>query len=353
MAINRSKLELHNINKKSDIGLCRRKAVGLAKQLGFNDVNSGEIAIIITELATNVLKHGGGNGKFLINKIDNDESNQGIEIWCCDSGLGFEDFDKASKDGYSDTESLGIGIGSIRRFSDEFDLNPETPETIKNFINENENIFNNCIRSRKWVPKSKWIQKNKNIIIGAASRPIPTELLNGDDYIITHLSSTEILIAIIDGLGHGKHANIAADLATEQILLKRDQPIDLIMQHTHNVLKGTRGAVAGICKIDTDKKKLLFTGIGNIEGQVINTVSTKSLISFGGIVGHNIRTPRVFEFDFKEGYNLCMYSDGIVSSWKDEEIDWTEHPQINAEKILNKKSRNSDDATIIIISYTT
>ena len=34
------------IENESDIGICRRKSVSLAKQIGFDDVKSGEIAII-------------------------------------------------------------------------------------------------------------------------------------------------------------------------------------------------------------------------------------------------------------------------------------------------------------------
>ena len=353
MDLNRSQIQLLNIRNKSDIGMCRRKAVSFANQLGFSDINSGEIAIIVSELASNVINHGGSNGKFLINIINNIDDVQGIEIWCCDSGKGFDNIQKASEDGYSNKTSLGLGIGSIRRFSDEFDINPELPENLKSFLGDESKILKNCIRCRKWVTKSNLIIKNKNIKIGAASLVAQGEILNGDSYVITHLSSTEILIAIIDGLGHGKYANFASSLAKEHILLKSEQAIDLILQNAHNALKGSRGAVLGICKINTEKRKLMFTGIGNIEGQVFNRNESKSLISFGGIVGHNMRTPRIFEFDFKEGYNLCMYSDGIKSSWKNEEVDWNEHPQINADKILINNSRNNDDATIIIISYTT
>jgi len=75
------------------------------------------------------------------------------------------------------------------------------------------------------------------------------------------------------------------------------------------------------------------------------------LLSYGGIVGHNIRSPRVFEYDFNPGDIMCMYSDGITSRWKIEDINWKEHPQKNAEFILNQHSRLNDDATVLIIRY--
>ena len=351
MDLDRSQIQILDINNMSDVGMCRRKAVGFVKQIGFNDVNSGEIAIVITELATNVIKHGGGKGKFLINKINSKTSNEGIEIWCFDSGNGIENIQKISEDGYSNKSSLGVGIGSIRRFSDEFDLNPKLPLNLINALNSENKGFNNCIRTRKWKSKPNLVLQNNKLIVGAATRPYPGEQLNGDNYLIVNLSSNELLVAVIDGLGHGRHANLASSIAKEQILLKKDQPIDLIMQNVHTALKSTRGAVVGISLINTSKKNLIFSGIGNIEGQVNYKNKNKSLISFGGILGHNMRTPRIFEFDYKQGYNLCMYSDGIKSNWKNEEIDWEEHPQTITEKILKNNSRNSDDATIIIIKH--
>jgi len=38
------------IDNDSDIGICRRKAVALATQIGFDKVKTGEIAILISEL---------------------------------------------------------------------------------------------------------------------------------------------------------------------------------------------------------------------------------------------------------------------------------------------------------------
>ncbi len=76
------------IDSESDIGICRRKAVTLATQMGFDKVKTGEIAILISELGTNVIKHGGGKGKIVICQIEDENMKNAIEIWCCDSGDG-------------------------------------------------------------------------------------------------------------------------------------------------------------------------------------------------------------------------------------------------------------------------
>ncbi len=336
------------IDNESDIGVCRRKGVNLSSHIGFDKVKTGEIAILISELGTNVLKHGGGKGKIVICEID-ENSNKAIEIWCCDSGNGIPNFDRALVDGFTDKESLGIGLGSIVRFSDEIQINPKVDNKEDYFLVNSG--FNHCIRTIKWVPKKTWTGTNNNLIIGAASRCHPGENLNGDAYLVNHIGNNITTAAVIDGLGHGDEANLASEKAKKQIIIKSDLSLDNIMNNIHNSIRGTRGAVLGLAKIDTNINKLYFSGIGNIESFYISNGDKKTLLSFGGIMGHNMRTPRVFEHGFCPGDLLCMYSDGITSRWKPSDINWSDSPQKNAELILNNYSRLNDDATILIIRY--
>jgi len=339
------------IENESDIGICRRKSVSLARQIGFDEVKSGEVAIVVTELVTNVLKHGGGQGKILVNEVKNGEGQKAIEIWCCDSGDGIPDIEMALKDGFSNKVSLGIGLGSIRRFSDVFEINPKDAPFLKESNLSGLQKYTHCIRTLKWLPSQKWLGSNHSLTIGAASRSKPGENLNGDCYVVNHVSPTKTIAAVMDGLGHGKDAHMASQLAREQILQKAGKPVDVLLNHINDGTKGTRGLVASIVSIDTEAHKITFSGIGNIDGFILSSGKRNNLLSFGGIIGHNMRTPRVFEYDFNPGDFLCLSSDGITSRWKFEEIDWKEHPQKNAEFLLTNYSRNNDDATILIVRY--
>ena len=69
-------------------------------------------------------------------------------------------------------------------------------------------------------------------------------------------------------------------------------------------------------------------------------------------LGHTMRTPRVFEHSFNAGDTLALYSDGITSAWQHEFANWQQQPQQIAEEILETHSRESDDATILIIRNT-
>ncbi|MCF8373506.1 MAG: SpoIIE family protein phosphatase [Bacteroidales bacterium] len=352
MEIKRENILSLQIDNESDVGVCRRKAVSLASQMGFDEVKTGEVAIMVTELVTNVINHGGGKGKVVICQFRDAQNHKAIEIWCCDSGNGISDFQKSIKDGVSRKDSLGIGMGTIRRFSDEMEINPVYDSEFRDTFFSGEPRYKHCIRTLKYVPNKHRITTNNKLEIGAVSICKPGETFNGDSYVVSHINSNVSVASVIDGLGHGREANLASQLAREQIILKSELPLDALMQHVHNSLRGSRGSTIGLIRLDTETRKIAFTGIGNIESFLISEEGKQNLLSFGGIMGHNMRTPRVFEYDFNPGDSICMYSDGITTRWKFEDIDWTEHPQKIAETIINKYSRLNDDATVLIIRYT-
>jgi anti-sigma regulatory factor (Ser/Thr protein kinase) len=347
MEIKREDILILTIETDADVGTCRRKAVNIASKIGFDEIKTGEVAILVSELVTNVLKHGGGKGKLQVRKIDGKNGKTGIEILCCDGGTGIANLDIALDDGYTEKQSLGIGLGTIRRFSDIFEL-ATTNENEVNFAKG----LDHCLRIVKWLPENVWKGTNRKLVTGAHSRSKQGELLNGDTYIISQLSPDKTLAAVIDGLGHGKDAHLAANLIKEQILINSGLDTQDLILYAHEAAKGTRGAVIGLLMIDTSTSNLVFVGIGNIEGFILSATGKKNLISYGGILGHNIRSPRTFEFPFIAGDTVCLYSDGINARWNTNDINWNEHPQKIADYLVNQFSRPNDDTTVLIINYT-
>ena len=352
MEIKREQITILGIDSEADVGVCRRKAVGLSRQIGFDEVKTGEVAILVSELVTNVLKHAGGSGRILMCCFRDNHNRLALEIWCCDNGNGIPDPEKALTDGYTGKQSLGIGLGTIRRFSDLFELQPIKDEGINNLYCNLHTEYTHCLRIVKWVPEKIWKGNNRSISWGATSCCKPGETLNGDGYVVNHLTPTRTVAAVIDGLGHGKEANIATSIIKEQILLKSDLPPFDLIKYLHQAARGTRGAVIALMMINTELDKLSFIGIGNIEGFIISESGKKTLISFGGILGHNIRSPHIHEFPFSKGDTVCLYSDGIHSRWNTNDINWKENPQKISEYLITNYSRLNDDATVLVISHT-
>jgi len=351
MGLIRDRILNFSISDISDIGNQRREAVALGKEVGFSPIDSEEIAILITEMITNMIDHGGAQGRVIMCRVQDKDKNQGIELWAIDNGPGLTDLYQAFKDGYSSKHSLGFGLGTIQRFSDEIETGIETIPKEFQEINGSGTVQGLVICSRKWLAQNRWIGRNRNITIGAASRPKPGERINGDSFLIRHLSSTQTLTVVADGLGHGINAHEASQLAVKSIEAKASLPLPEIIKHTHKKLIGTRGATVGAALIQTDLNKVSFVGMGNIEARIITPQNKHALISLGGIVGLKIRSPRVYEYEYGADEFLALYSDGINSSWQNDCENWDEHPQKIAEYILNKFSRDHDDATILIIKF--
>ena len=75
------------VNDQSDVAEARRAATDLAGRVGFHRRSRpGKLALVATELATNLVKHGSG-GEMLVGTYDDDES-QGIEMLALDKGAG-------------------------------------------------------------------------------------------------------------------------------------------------------------------------------------------------------------------------------------------------------------------------
>ena len=84
------------IREDSQVAEARRAAVALAQSLGFDATHQGRVAITATELATNLIKHGGG-GELLVSAFaDTDEI--GVELMALDRGAGIADVGAALRD---------------------------------------------------------------------------------------------------------------------------------------------------------------------------------------------------------------------------------------------------------------
>ena len=108
------------ISEQSEILHMRREAEALAKGLGFSPEDCGRLAIVATELATNLLKHA-GHGEILLGLSEN-ASVPCVELIALDQGPGMVDVDACLVDGYSTAGSQGTGLGAAKRQATSFDI---------------------------------------------------------------------------------------------------------------------------------------------------------------------------------------------------------------------------------------
>ncbi|MBC8342730.1 MAG: ATP-binding protein [Bacteroidetes bacterium] len=329
------------LNGLDQIDGIRMAARAMAEDHSFNEVKTEEVALVVTELATNMIKFA-GKGEIMINKFEIN-GRKGLDVFGQDHGPGIENLEITLRDGYSSVGSLGVGIGGIKRLSDEFDcfslMAQHSPRQVDGFT-----VF----FSRKWAQNKDYL--NNHFELGYISRPFPGEIMNGD-HLFIHETASGLIAAVVDGIGHGKEAAFAAQTAVEYMAVNTSDSIDEILVGLHQSLMHTRGAVVSVAKFEMDKKQFTYGGIGNIYARVENSPHPVHPVSLNGTLGSRIGKIRSFEYPWVPGSVLIMSSDGISNRWNMEDFPSLikKHPALIAYVIYHNHCRTNDDASIMII----
>ena len=109
-----------HIREMSAVAEARREVTGMARTIGFAENDVGRVALVVTEAATNLVKHT-PQGQLLARAFDRGGV-AAIEVLAFDQGPGMADICESLRDGYSTSGSPGTGLGAIKRLSEEFDI---------------------------------------------------------------------------------------------------------------------------------------------------------------------------------------------------------------------------------------
>ena len=101
----------------SQIAEARRLVSQFARGAGVAEARIAQVALVVTELATNLLKHAGA-GQILASQYD-DAEGTGLEVLALDRGRGMTDIARCMNDGYSTAGGQGTGLGAIERLADD------------------------------------------------------------------------------------------------------------------------------------------------------------------------------------------------------------------------------------------
>lgn len=112
-----------SINNELDIVIARQKGRALASELGFYSIDLALIATAISELTRNIITYA-KRGTLFLEVIEKD-NRKGFLITITDNGPGIENIDLAMQDGYSTSNSLGLGLPGVRRLMDDFEIHSE------------------------------------------------------------------------------------------------------------------------------------------------------------------------------------------------------------------------------------
>jgi len=184
--------------------------------------------------------------------------------------------------------------------------------------------------------------------VAVAKRALNEEPHCGDQCDYWYANGT-ITLAMVDGLGHGKHAETAAVAAIAFVSQNLTMSLDAIFHGCNAALSRSRGAAMGIAAIELATGRVTFAGIGNTRARIFGT-KLVTLNSQRGIVGGGFRRIMCQKALLHPGDILVMFTDGIRENMKIANYEAILRTDANklAHAILSDWSIATDDAAVLV-----
>jgi len=326
------------VTDASTVGECRRSAQALAEGYGFDGLSIGRISIIVTEIATNILRHA-GTGSVLIQMLD-DGVEPELEILGIDRGPGMTDIGHCMRDGFSTGGTAGTGLGAVARLSMTFDV----------FSAPGQGTVL-LSRSTRTSAESRAAQTTKSTLeLGAICLAVAGEIECGDSWRIADRGAA-VGMVVADGLGHGPSAAAASKAAVLAFASKPFDPPASVMTALHRATSGTRGVAAACALLHPSGATVDYAGVGNICGSVVTGGRQRGMVSHNGTLGMQLLRTQQFEYPWPIDSLVVLHSDGLSARWNMELYPGLiqRHAAIIAGILYRDFARERDDATVIVV----
>jgi anti-sigma regulatory factor (Ser/Thr protein kinase) len=322
------------ISDPSSVGEARRSAAHLAERLSLDGKTRDNLAIVVTEAASNLLKHA-TTGEIVL-QVSRERH---LDLLALDKGPGMADPTRCLQDGFSTGGSAGIGLGAMARLSSTFDIHSAPGKGTAIFCR-----FSPGGRACAGV-------EPLDSILGGICVPKRGERLCGDAWCAA-ASGDRLVLMAVDGLGHGPVAADAAREAQRVFMENHALAPEAVLPLLHAALKKTRGAAVAIAEMDLVRRSIAYAGAGNISGVIAEPGgSQKSMVSHNGTVGFEMRKVQQFQYPWPEGATVILHSDGLTSHLKLDQYNGilARHPVLIAGVLYRDYTRQRDDATVVVM----
>jgi phosphoserine phosphatase RsbX len=197
------------------------------------------------------------------------------------------------------------------------------------------------------------VSEDDLIEVSVAEAALPGQSESGDLHVVAPHPGG-VLVAAIDGLGHGYEAAQAA--RTARATLAEDPSADLadLFSRAHGRLARSRGVVMSLASFGP-RGTLTWVGVGNVEGTLARVEEGRirrcdSILLLGGVVGYQLPKLRPSRTTVEPGDILILTTDGIRAGY----VDGLEHvgdTQALADRILGQYAKGGDDALVLVARY--
>lgn len=188
---------------------------------------------------------------------------------------------------------------------------------------------------------------------GVAALTLAGQPASGDRHLVKAVPNG-VLVAVVDGLGHGPEAAATADLAIRALEGHAQRDMVALLKQCHNSLRDTRGAAMSLACYDTRDATMTWLGVGNVEGLWLRPDARddarKSLLLRPGVVGRQLPALSPDVITVRRNDLLILASDGIRTDFGVDLIA-TDSPQRIADRILASHRKWTDDALVLVSRY--
>lgn len=323
---------------REDVGAARRRVSLIGSDAAVDAAMVASAELATTELATNLFHHAGG-GSILARTVTTDRG-AGIELLAVDCGPGIADLDSALRGQPPSPEpaplgaGLGVGIAAVRRLASVFDVYTEPGKgtvVLARFLPHGASLG-----AQRWSGVSVALDGGDNC---------------GDAWVVADGDGRTTAL-VVDGLGHGVGAAGAARVAVDVFVDHHDDELESVARQIHEAMRPTRGGAAALCRLDPQRRRAEYVGVGNINGRLLRPSGSQAMVSLNGTLGTELTVPRIRRMSYDlDAAALVMSTDGVR-----EGFDITEYPglldrdpQVVAAMIHAQCSRGTDDSTVVVV----
>lgn len=311
----------------------RRAAAVIAAEIGFTAARVGEVEIVVTELATNLVRHAGG-GEMVLRAV-REGDRRALRLLAIDSGPGSRNIEALIADGASTGGTLGIGLGACRRLSSAFDVYS---------VPAMGTIAEALLHARAAA------DEEDGSTVADLTRPLSGEGACGDTAAHRLTRGTHVAM-VADGLGHGPLAAEASRRAAEVLLASDSTSPATLLERIHLALRGTRGAAVSVIGYDPAAATVSHAGIGNIVVRLVGSGGIRTLPTQPGIVGHRSPQPREQSFAAAGASAAVLHSDGLSQRWSLDDVPGVldHRPAVGCAVLLRAAASRRDDAGVLVL----
>lgn len=321
--------------EESQVGFARRCVADICHRISGDETFCGRAAIVVTEMARNLVRHGQG-GEIIVNEVAMPGSSS-LELLALDQGPGMRQIAECLRDGFSSAGTAGTGLGSIKRLSNRLEL----------FSQPGRGTVLWAHLCPSDPGSSSPIFESKGISVA-----LEGEEVCGDAWEVMEAAGV-LRAMVVDGLGHGP---FAGEAAREAVAVFREHPAEGVastLRLVDRALAKTRGAAGAMVELCPGRGHVTAAGVGNISMRILDDGGSKSFGCDNGTLGTGLTKIREFTQPWTPGSVLVMHSDGIRTQWNPDDYPGftRRHPGLVAGLIYRDFRRERDDVTVMVARH--